>query len=60
MNIFDYIDKYGNYSFNEKEFNDIDNLIFSSLIYIDLDKYVSSNLFSKRSIYNGYDAFLFS
>ncbi|MBQ6495260.1 MAG: DUF2974 domain-containing protein [Bacilli bacterium] len=52
MNIFDYIDKYGNYSFNEKEFNDIDNLIFSSLIYIDLDKYVSSNLFSKRSIYN--------
>ena len=43
---------YGNYSFNEKEFNDIDNLIFSSLIYIDLDKYVSSNLFSKRSIYN--------
>lgn len=52
MNIFSYIDKYGDYSFIEKEFNDIDNLIFSSLVYIDFDKYVSNNMFGKRSIYN--------
>ncbi len=50
MNIFRYIDKYGNISFLEKEFNDVDNLIFSALIYIDLDKYVSNNNFNKRSI----------
>ena len=34
MNINSYIDKYGNYSFNELEFNDIDNVIFSALSYI--------------------------
>lgn len=50
MNIYRYIDKYGNISFLEKEFNDVDNLIFSALIYIDLDKYVSNNNFNKRSI----------
>lgn len=33
--IFKYIDNYGNYSFKEKEFNEIDNLIFSSLVYLD-------------------------
>ena len=52
MNIFDYIDKYGDYSFDEKEFNDIDNLVFSSLIYVDLEKYVSNNFLGKRNIYN--------
>lgn len=34
-NIFDYIKKYGDLSFEEKEFNEVDNLIFSSLSYID-------------------------
>lgn len=43
-NLTDYIDKYGDISFDNKEFNDIDNLIFSSLIYLD---------FSKTNIYNG-------
>ena len=31
----DYIEEYGNYSFKEKPFNEVDNLIFSSLSYID-------------------------
>lgn len=34
-NLFDYVKKYGNKSFLEKSFNDIDNLIFSSLSYLD-------------------------
>ena len=34
MNIFDYVDKYGNYTFEEKEFNDIDNLVFCSISYL--------------------------
>ena len=34
MNIFDYVEKYGNLTFNEKDFNDIDNLVFCSLSYL--------------------------
>lgn len=34
-NIFDYIKKYGDKTFEEKTFNEVDNLIFSSLSYID-------------------------
>ena len=35
MNIYDYVKKYGNLSFDEKPFNDIDNLVFSELAYLD-------------------------
>lgn len=35
-NIFKYIDKYGNISFEEKSFTDIDNIVFSLLSYLDL------------------------
>lgn len=34
-NIFNYINKYGNQTFEEKEFNEIDNAIFSLLSYLD-------------------------
>jgi len=34
-NIIDYIDNYGNLTFYEKEFNEIDGLIFSQLAYTD-------------------------
>ena len=34
MNIFDYVQKYGHLTFKEKEFNDIDNLVFCSLSYL--------------------------
>jgi len=37
-NLFDYVKKYGNESFLEKSFNDIDNLVFSSLSYLDFSK----------------------
>jgi len=34
-NLFSYVEKYGDTIFKEKEFNDIDNLVFSSLSYLD-------------------------
>ena len=50
MSIFDYIKKYGCYSFDEMGFNVIDNFIFSALAYSDLGEYVSGNRFDKRTI----------
>lgn len=35
MNIFDYIDNYGIYSFEEEPFNEVDSIIFSFLAYVD-------------------------
>lgn len=43
MNIYSYVDKYGNYSFDEVEFNEIDNAIFASLSYLKLNKILSKN-----------------
>ena len=44
-NMLDYIEKYGNYSFKEKPFNEIDNLIFSQLAYTDF-----KNIADKQSV----------
>lgn len=41
----DYIEEYGNYSFKEKPFNEIDNLIFSQLAYTDF-----KNIADKQSV----------
>lgn len=43
-NIFDYVKKYGDYSFKEKGFNECDNLVLCALFYLD---------FSKTSIHKG-------
>lgn len=37
-NIYDYVNKYGKYSYEELEFNDLDNLVFSLLTYLDYGK----------------------
>ena len=42
MNIYDYIDDYGIYSFKEKKFNDVDAAIFSFIVYANL-KYILKN-----------------
>ncbi len=39
----DYIAKYGDYSFKEREFNYIDNLIFSQLVYINFEDIVTDS-----------------
>ena len=36
MTLFEYIDKYGDYSFEDKEINEVDNMIFSFLSYVNL------------------------
>lgn len=43
MNIFSYINKYKNYTFEEEPFNVVDNLIFSSIAYIDFDQNIFNN-----------------
>ena len=35
MDLFDYVKKYGDVTFEEKEFNDVDNIVFCSLSYLD-------------------------
>lgn len=43
MNIFDYLNYYGKYTFDEKPFNEIDNVIFSELAYVDFNGIVSND-----------------
>lgn len=50
MNIFDYIKRYGNYSFSEKRFNEIDNVIFSCLSYVDFCNIVSCDFSDKITL----------
>ncbi len=42
-NLFDYINRYGNFSFEEKKFTDIDNLIFCSISYANYSKTCASS-----------------
>lgn len=44
-NMFTYIDYYKDYTFNEISFNDIDALIFASLVYIPIMKLSNKKLF---------------
>ena len=55
MNLFHYIDKYGNYTFKNKEFNDIDNLIFCFISYLNYDEeYINENIHSLHDIAKNY------
>lgn len=40
-NIYDYVKEYGSYSFKDKKFNEIDNLVFSLLSYLSLKSEMS-------------------
>ncbi|MBQ8681672.1 MAG: DUF2974 domain-containing protein [Bacilli bacterium] len=57
MNINSYIDKYGYYSFNEVPFNEVDNAVFASLSYIDLNGIVSPNRYNKLTIREAADKY---
>ena len=48
MSLLKYIDNYKNYTLEEKEFNEVDNIILSLLTYINLDDILNSN--SKMTI----------
>lgn len=46
MNIYDYIDNYGVYTFNEKEINIVDKVIFSFISYVDFKGIVAKDKIS--------------
>ena len=48
MTIFDYVKKYGDYSFEEREFNEVDCVIFSFMGYADMEGIL--NKYSKMTI----------
>lgn len=50
MNIFDYVDKSKDYTFKDKDFNEVDNVIFSTLAYIDYNFIVSLNKRNKITL----------
>lgn len=57
MNVFDYSKYYGNYTFKEKEFNEVDNIVFSYLSYIDFTGVVKENR-DKITIREAYEKFV--
>ena len=57
MNLFSYVDKYGNSSFEEMPFNEVDNAIFSSLSYVSLYGIVPSNRYNKIKIREASDKY---
>lgn len=50
MTILEYIEKYKDVTFDEVSFNEVDNVIFSSISYIDLDHIVCNHSYSKITI----------
>lgn len=48
MSIYEYAQKYGNYTFDKMEFNEVDNVILSILSYVNYNDIVSNN--SKNKI----------
>ena len=53
-NIFNYINNYGHLSFLEEPFNDIDNLVFSAISYVDYDSAFDVNNLTIKEIANRY------
>ncbi|MGN0535239.1 MAG: Mbeg1-like protein [Eubacterium sp.] len=47
----DYINDFGEFTFTEKPFNEIDNLIFSQLAYIDFENIITSSAYSVELSY---------
>ena len=50
MNLFSFIDKYGNCSFDEVPFTEVDNVIMSMIGYVDLEGIVSRNSFNPKRL----------
>lgn len=42
-NIYDYLDKYGNKTFEELEYTEVDNIVFTQIAYLNLDGIVNNN-----------------
>ena len=50
-NIFNYIEKYKDYKFDEKNFNDIDNIVFSCLAYLNYTDVEDKTLYEVAKTY---------
>ena len=57
MDIFDYVDSIGDYTFEEKKFNEVDNVVLSTLSYVDYSNIVSSSNNYKMTINEVSDLF---
>ncbi len=57
MNIFDYVEHNGNYTFEEKNFNEIDNVIFSVLSYVNYNYVISINKKNKMTLSEAADIY---
>ena len=54
MNIYDYIKYYGDYSFDDRIFNEVDNIVFSMLAYVNYEGIINKTI----TIKDAYDLFL--
>lgn len=54
MNVFDYVEYFGDYTFKERPFNEVDNIVFSFLSYVDFNGVVDKK---KITIENAYEIF---
>ena len=43
-NLFDYINEFGGISFDEEEPNDVDNIVFCRLVYLDFSAYIGKTI----------------
>lgn len=50
MNLNRFIDNYGNFSFEEVPFTEVDNVIFATLAYLNLDNLVSNHSLNTRKL----------
>lgn len=50
MNVIDYIEKYGNISFTEKQFNEVDKLILANLSYVNFRDIIAHNDKTKKRL----------
>ena len=57
MNLLSYVDRYGNSTFEDVSFNEVDNAVFSSLSYVSLYGIVSSNKYNKIKIRDAGDKY---
>ena len=54
MNILDYLDWRGDIKFKERGFNEVDNLIFSTLAYVEMDGLIDEKGTEISEVYEKY------
>ena len=60
MNLFDYVDKYKDYTFLDKSFNEIDNVILSCLSYVNFSYIIPKNKKNKLTLKEAADRYFMS